>query len=100
MIEDLRRRAGRFGLDIVMVNVWESVDAFREAKFFHDLYQVQGTVLVDETGALPALLDVRGVPLNVFVDSDGTVRRVGATTPHELREATSELLGRDDWYDE
>lgn len=100
MIEDLRRRAGRFGLEIILVNVWESVDSFTEAARFCDIYQVGGPVLVDETGEFAALLGIRGVPTNVFVDADGTVREVGASTPAQLRAAVTDLLGRDDWYGE
>lgn len=83
-----------------MVNVWESVDPVREAQQFCDIYGVAGTVLVDATGALPTLLGIRGVPMNVFVDADGTVCEVGATTPDELKAAITRLLGRNDWYDE
>ena len=97
MIEQLRRRAGRFGLEIILVNVWESVDSFTEAARFADLYQVDGPVLVDESGAFAALLGIRGVPTNVFVDADGTVREVGASTPAQLHAAVTDLLGRADW---
>lgn len=100
VIEDLRRRAGRFGLEIVLVNVWESVDNFTEAARFCDIYQVDGPALVDETGEFAALLGIRGVPTNVLVDVDGTVREVGASTPAQLRAGVSALLGRDDWYGE
>lgn len=97
VIENVRRRAGRFGLEIVMVNVWESVDHFTEATRFCDIYQVAGPVLVDETGEFAALLGIRGVPTNVFVDTDGTVRNVGASTPAQLDAAVTDLLGRADW---
>lgn len=100
VIEDLRRRAGRFGLDIIMVNVWESVAAATEARNFCELYGVTGTVLVDETGEYAAALGIRGVPMNVFVDERGEAVEVGATTPDELKVAITRLLGRDDWYDE
>ena len=83
-----------------MVNVWESVEPATEARNFCNIYGVDGTVLVDETGEYAAALGIRGVPMNVFVDSDGTVCEVGATTPDELREAITRLLGHSDWYDE
>ena len=83
-----------------MVNVWESVNPVREARQFAALYGAAGPVLVDETGELATLLGIRGVPMNVFVDVDGTVCEVGATTPDELREAITRLLGHSDWYDE
>ena len=99
VIEDVRRRAGRFGLHIIPVNVWESVDPFVEAQRFRDIYRIEGTVLVDETGDLATRLGIRGVPTNVFVDTDGTVREVGASTPAQLREAVTSLLGHEDWQD-
>jgi len=92
-MEELRRRTGRSGLDIVSVNVWEGTDAFAEARGFCELWGMDGTVLVDERGELPDRLGLRGVPTNVFVDSDGTVTAVGAATPGELVTATRRLLG-------
>ena len=100
MIEDLRRRTGRFGLEIILVNVWESVDSFTEAARFGNLYQVGGPILVDDSGQFAALLGIRGVPTNVFVDTDGTVREVGASTPAALHAAVTDLLGGSDWNDE
>lgn len=76
-----------------MVNVWEGVNAFSEAQSFCDLWGADGTVLVDEAGDVAAALGVRGVPTNVFVDSDGTVRAVGVVSPEELELATRQLLG-------
>jgi hypothetical protein len=92
-MEDLRRRTGRSGLEIVSVNVWEGTDAFAEARGFCELWGMDGTVLVDERGELPDLLGLRGVPTNVFVDADGTVTDVGVATPDELVTATRRLLG-------
>jgi hypothetical protein len=93
VIEDLRRRTGRSGLEIVSVNVWEGTGAFAEARGFCDLWGLHGTVLVDEQGELADRLGIRGVPANVFVDADGTVTAVGAATPAELVSATRRLLG-------
>ena len=82
-----------------MVNVWESLNAFGEAADFSAIWQIAGTVLVDEHGTLPALLGVRGVPFNLFVDADGTIIEAGASTPDKLRAAITRLLGREDWYE-
>ena len=92
-MEDLRRRTGRSGLEIISVNVWEGTDAFGEARGFCELWGMDGTVLVDERGELPDRLGLHGVPTNVFVDADGTVTAVGAATHGELVTATRRLLG-------
>jgi hypothetical protein len=92
-MEDLRRRTGRSGLEIISVNVWECADAFTEARGFCELWGMDGTVLVDERGELPDRLGLRGVPTNVFVDADGTVTAVGVASPGELVTATRRLLG-------
>lgn len=92
-MEDLRRRAGRSGLEIILLNVWEGVDPFVEARNFVSLWGIEGTVLVDERAELVQRWGIRGVPTNIFVDADGTVREVGATTPAELEAAARRLLG-------
>jgi hypothetical protein len=75
------------------VNVWEGVNARNEARQFCDLWGIPPTVLVDEEGDLARRLGIRGVPANVFVDSDGTVLAVGGTTPEDLEASTVRLLG-------
>ena len=57
------------------------------------MWGIPPTVLVDEEGELARRLGIRGVPANVFVDCDGTVLAVGATTPSDLELTTSHLLG-------
>lgn len=74
-----------------MINVWEHVDAGREAQDFCNIHGVDGTVLLDEDGSYIDLVGVRGVPTNVLVDESGTVRTVGATSPEELRAALADL---------
>jgi hypothetical protein len=88
----LRRRTARSGLDIISINVWESVNARTEARNFADIWGMGGTVLLDEKGEYAARLGIRGVPTNVLVDSRGMVRSVGVTTPRELNEAVDALL--------
>jgi hypothetical protein len=95
VIEELRRRTARSGLDIVAVDVWEGGNAAEEAGDFCDIWDVTGTVLLDEDGEYARALGVRGVPTNVFVDADGTVTAVGAVRPEELYAETRRLLGDD-----
>jgi hypothetical protein len=76
-----------------LVDVWEGVGAYTEARTFCKLWGIEGTVLVDEAGELVERLGIRGVPTNILVDSDGTITAVGASTPRELESAVRELLG-------
>ncbi len=93
-MEDVRRRAGRFGLDVIMVNVWEHFDAAAEARQFADIYGVEGTVLLDEEGALLRAAGVRGVPFNLLVDEAGVVRAAGFTDPVALERTVARFLPR------
>jgi hypothetical protein len=88
----LRRRTARSGLDIVMVNIWESVGAAAEARQFAAVWGLEGTILLDEPGQYAAQLGIRGVPFNLAVDSAGLVRAAGLTTPRELQQAADMLL--------
>ncbi len=88
MVESLRRRAGQFGLDIVLVNIWEGHGAAEEVSGYCQRWDLQGSVLLDETAEYARMLGVRGVPTNVFVDERGIVQAVGATSEKDLmREA-------------
>jgi hypothetical protein len=95
VLEDLRRRTDRSGLEIILLNVWEGRDARTEAMQFCELWGIPGTVLVDEDGSAAELLGVRGVPTNIFVAENGVVMAVGASTPAELEATTRRLLGPD-----
>jgi hypothetical protein len=98
VVESLRRRASRFGLDIVLVNVWEGSGAAEEASGYCQRWGIDATVLLDETAEYARMLGIRGVPTNVFVDERGIVRAVGATTSEELLAAAIALeprLGED-----
>lgn len=94
MLEALRREMSRFGLDIILIDVWEGVDARSEADFFRQVWDIQGTILLDETGDYARTMGIRGVPTNVVVDADGIVRAVGVTAPDELHPVIDALLGR------
>lgn len=94
MIESLRRRASRFGLDVLLVNIWEGKGAAEEIAGYCLRWNIEGTVLLDESAQFARRLGVRGVPTNVFVDAGGIVRAVGATTPEELLEEAARLEPR------
>ena len=61
---------------------------------FCDMWGIKGPILLDPDGVLTSTLGVRGVPTNVVVDSDGTVRAFGAARLDELEQAIDDLYGR------
>jgi hypothetical protein len=77
-----------------MINVWEGVGSVAEAAAFCELWDINGTVLVDEPGDYAGQLGVRGVPTNVFVDN-GVVTGVTGVTPGGLAAEIRRLLGPD-----
>ena len=62
---------------------------------FRELWGIEATILIDDTGAFAEQLDIRGVPTNVLVDADGTVAEIGASELDELERAVNRLVGRD-----
>jgi hypothetical protein len=78
---------------VILISVWEGGDASQRVQDYCELWGVEGTVLLDESGAYADLLGVRGVPTNVLVDSTGTVRALGAGNPDELHAKVDELIG-------
>lgn len=75
-----------------MVNVWEHVDAVKEAKHFCKIHSINGPVLIDAKGEYITQLGLRGVPVNVVVNKKGIVQAVGTTTPDEVRATLTKLL--------
>lgn len=92
-MEDLRRRAGRFGLQIILINVWEGSSADEEAQRFCDIWGVDGPVLMDDDASYTRALGIRGVPTNVIVGADGIVWSVGSAKPEALQAAIESLIG-------
>jgi predicted DsbA family dithiol-disulfide isomerase len=58
------------------------------------MWGLEGTVLLDETAEYARSLGVRGVPTNLVVDTDGTVRAFGVSRLDELHRAIDEMLQR------
>ena len=75
-----------------MVNVWEHLDARKEALHFCEIHRIQGPVLLDPVGEYIDALGLRGVPNNIVVDKKGIVQAVGTTTPDEIRATLTKLL--------
>jgi hypothetical protein len=94
VLEALRRHPDRSGLDVILVSVWEGSGAQEEAERFRDMWGLEGTILLDESADYTRALGIRGVPTNVFVDADGIVQAIGASTTAELYATADRLLGR------
>ena len=58
------------------------------------MWGIKGPILLDPDGTLSTALGVRGVPTNVVVDSDGTIRAFGAARLDELEQAIDDLYWR------
>ncbi len=78
----------------MLVDIWEGTEPRPEVDRFCEMWGIKGPILLDPSGGLARTLDVRGVPTNVVVDSDGTVRAFGAARLEELEQAIDELYGR------
>jgi hypothetical protein len=79
---------------VVLVDIWEGTEPRPEVERFCDMWGIKGPILLDPNAELANTLGVRGVPTNVVVDSDGTVRAFGAARLDELESAIDELYGR------
>ncbi len=76
------------------MDIWEGTDPRPEVARFCEMWGIKGPILLDETGEYAKLLGVRGVPTNVVVDSDGTVRAFGIARLDELERAIDDVVGR------
>jgi hypothetical protein len=88
------REGSRSGLEIVLVDIWEGTEPRPEVERFCEMWGIKGPILLDPEFELAGALGVRGVPTNVVVDSDGTIRAFGAARLEELEQAIDELYGR------
>ena len=88
------REGARSGLEVVLVDIWEGTQPRPEVERFCEMWGIKGPILLDPNAELATTLGVRGVPTNVVVDSDGTVRAFGAARLEELEQAIDELYGR------
>jgi cytochrome c biogenesis protein CcmG, thiol:disulfide interchange protein DsbE len=89
-IDRLQRRFGSQGLQVVGVDVLENAG---KAESFRAQHHLSYPAIVDD-GALRDQYNVNGLPVHVFIDREGVVRRidVGELSAAEMREAVRELL--------
>ena len=93
LLEEVRKRAEKYGLEIVMVNVWEHVDPRQEALHFCKIHNIQGRRSCSTRPASTSRkLGIRGVPAQRRGRQEGIVRAVGVTTPDEVRATLTKLL--------
>jgi hypothetical protein len=91
-LEEVARRAKSYGLEVVMINVWEHLKATEEAQHFCSVHKLNGPVLIDTEAEYMTRLGLKGVPINIVVNKKGIVQAVGVTTPDEVRATLTKLL--------
>jgi hypothetical protein len=79
----------------VLVSVWEGSEARPEVERFRELWGIDATILLDESGDYARRLGIRGVPTNVLVDAEGIVRDVGLVRLDDLHAAVDRLIAAD-----
>ncbi len=75
----------------MLVDIWEGTEPRPEVERFCEMWGIKGPILLDPDLTLAGELGVRGVPTNVVVDADGTVREFGAARLDELERAIESL---------
>ena len=76
------------------MDIWEGTEPRPEVERFCEMWGIKGPILLDPAAELATTLGVRGVPTNVVVDSDGTIRAFGAARLDELEQAIDGLYDR------
>lgn len=89
-IEGLQQRYGSRGLQVVGVDVLENA---QKAALFRQEHRLTYPAIVDD-GTLRDQYDVNGLPVHVFIDRAGVVRRivVGQMQPDEMQTEVLQLL--------
>jgi len=94
-IDEIRTTEAEHGLVFVAMNFGEPqmdiVSYLRNTGY-------DFTIALDPTAEFAELYDVRGLPMHIFIDADGTVQsiRVGGMTRAEMEEQTANLTGSRD----
>ena len=83
------------GFTILAINLTFQ-DALPEIAAFVEEFKMTFPVLLDETGEVTTQkYRLLGLPMSVFVDRQGTIRRIhiGMMTADQIREFTAEIIG-------
>jgi hypothetical protein len=78
---------------VILISVWEGAQTRENVAAYCELWDIQGAVLLDESGAYARLLGIRGVPTNVLVKESGAVHAVGLSNPQALAVEIERLIG-------
>ena len=83
LIEEAYHKHGEAGLEVLAINFGDSSKA---AEAFATEKKLSFPVLLDEDSKVTKLYGVRGLPVSVFIDSEGTIvdRHTGALTENQL----------------
>jgi len=89
-IEALQRRYAARGLDVVGVDVLEDAAKAEQFRSEHGLTYPE----IVDSGALSRQYRIEGLPVHVFIDRGGVVRKivVGQMSPSEMRDSVEALL--------
>jgi cytochrome c biogenesis protein CcmG/thiol:disulfide interchange protein DsbE len=89
-LDALQREYGDRGLQVVGVDVLENA---RKAALFRNEHHLSYPVVID-AGTLRDQYDVNGLPVHVFIDRGGVVRKivVGELSPSDMRSNVERLL--------
>ncbi len=89
-LDALQREYGGRGLQVVGVDVLENA---RKASFFRSEHHLSYPVVID-AGTLRDQYNVNGLPVHVFIDRGGVVRKivVGELAPADMRSNVERLL--------
>ena len=92
----VHREQHTLGLQVLAVNGLDQESGTKPIQKFVSRYGVTFPVLLDERGRMRELYHITGLPMTVFIDSAGVIRRVntGPISPAALDSGVAEIMRR------
>jgi peroxiredoxin len=92
----VHREQRALGLQVLAVNGLDQESGTKPIQKFVSRYGVTFPVLLDERGRMRELYHITGLPMTVFIDSGGVIRRVktGPISPAALDSGVAEIMRR------